>query len=640
MTDVANQPSFAAHDDPAAGFDAFYKEARDRLLLQTFALTGDLSASRSAVRDAFVVAWHHWPKLSRADVPEDLVRPRAWRNAQRRTSARPWGRSKNLDEANQRTLNALAGLTAPQRSALLLTQLAAVTMEEMGREIGLPLDAAERELQLGAAQFATERDIPTSAIPLALAELGAVTSGARWPRVTIVRRAGSARRRAHTVVGLTAAVLIVLGAGAFVGDPSGARPDLDRATLPGVGARPAPPAQVSLPDTALASLADVEETLGGRGWRERSTTDNSEGNGLAHPCQNERYADRQGVAAWERSFVRGSGAAAGKALQTAEASATTKAAQRAYRRALGWFTACEPPEGQTVTDWPRAHLISTELAPGLGDDAAVVVLKVGRTSRLHVVGVARTGQFVTATSLRTAVGTRQANQQRVADLLGRAVDRLCALPDGGGCASDPVRLERAPAFPVGRASAVLSQIDLPPVGIRWGGLYGTRLMRVTATTGSSRVVGCDAPRLLQTYADTKIRTNLYRTFVFLDGDLPETTGVTQVVGALPAPKATTFVRQMRDQIARCPDIDASAGTQVTRLAEQNSRTTALTAWRLETALPNDNSIDYNVAVIRNGTALSQIFYVSGPGAEMADRDFVALAERALERLAQLPAYKK
>ena len=48
-------------------FDEFYKSIRSSLLQQTFALTGDLSASRSAVRDAYVAAWHHWRKVSRLE---------------------------------------------------------------------------------------------------------------------------------------------------------------------------------------------------------------------------------------------------------------------------------------------------------------------------------------------------------------------------------------------------------------------------------------------------------------------------------------------------------------------------------------------------------------------------------------------
>jgi DNA-directed RNA polymerase specialized sigma24 family protein len=55
-------------------FDQFYKDVRTRLLLLTYCLTGDLPSSRAAVRDAFVVAWHHWRKVSRVEDPESWVR--------------------------------------------------------------------------------------------------------------------------------------------------------------------------------------------------------------------------------------------------------------------------------------------------------------------------------------------------------------------------------------------------------------------------------------------------------------------------------------------------------------------------------------------------------------------------------------
>lgn len=91
-------------------FDAFYKDARDRLLLQTFALTGDLPAARAAVRDAFILSWHHWRKVSRLADPETDVRPRAWTLAQRRANARVWHKEKGLAPENAATLDALAKL--------------------------------------------------------------------------------------------------------------------------------------------------------------------------------------------------------------------------------------------------------------------------------------------------------------------------------------------------------------------------------------------------------------------------------------------------------------------------------------------------------------------------------------------------
>ncbi|WP_141012623.1 SigE family RNA polymerase sigma factor [Nocardioides sambongensis] len=346
MNDLDPRTDPPTREALADGFDAFYKQTRDRLLLQTFALTGDLNASRSAVRDAFVVAWHHWRKLSRNELAEAEVRPRAWRNATRRTTAKPWGRTKDLDPTTKATLSALSALTHRQRSALILTQLAAVSLQDMAREIGLPVEEAERELQAGAARFVTQPDVPDDVpIHTALAGLARVTESATWPRPTIIRRAGAARRRAHTVVGVTAAVAVFLGAGIAVGDAAGVRPTLDREPLPEAASSQAPTAQVRLPDTALLTQEDVQGTLAGRPWVQGRTTDNSTGNGLVHHCQSSRYADPRGVAAWARIFRLSD--TERRFAQTAEASTNRRAAHRAYERALGWFSACLPRTGPT-----------------------------------------------------------------------------------------------------------------------------------------------------------------------------------------------------------------------------------------------------------------------------------------------------
>ena len=152
-------------------FDSFYKSARGRLLVQTYALTGDLPASRSAVRDAFVAAWHHWRKVSRLEDPESWVRPHAWAHAQRRHTARIWHRDKSVDADSRATLDALAKLTLTQRKVLLLTQLSAASMQEMAREVGLTDEAAERELQTATSRFATQRDVPSTSVRGHLGEL-------------------------------------------------------------------------------------------------------------------------------------------------------------------------------------------------------------------------------------------------------------------------------------------------------------------------------------------------------------------------------------------------------------------------------------------------------------------------------------
>lgn len=625
--------------DLATSFDAFYKDTRDRLLLQTFALTGDLAVARAAVREAFVVAWHHWRKTSRLDDPEMAVRPNAWRKALRRNSTRPFHRKKDLDAEVRSVLDAVAALPLPQRKALLLTQLAAVTMEEMAQEVGLPLEAAERELQLGAAQFAMQLGIPTSAIPLSLSSLASVTRAVAWPRVTIIRRAGSARRRAHTVIGATAAVVALVAGGAVATDATGVRPSLHREPLPTPSGAPpgAGPAVTTLPDTALLPVDAVREVLRGRGWRQGATSDNSTGNGRVLPCQADRYADPRGTAAWVRTFRTPGVKPARAVVQFAEASMNERRATGTYRRTLTWLTSCPTPEDEDATV-PRVQLVSTADLPGVGDEASLVVLRPRDSRLVHVVALARTGLFTTATSLTTRVPVDRADRRGVARLVASAVGRLCPLADGGGCApARPKVVDRA-AYPVGKVRWMLSEIDLPPLNTDQGPWVGTPPAALKEDRIDSGAIGCATVHLFASFRDRKIQGNRFRTFVLSAAKLPPEVGLTETVGTLPPRAARAFVARFREQVAACPDTDATAGTEVDEIASRDTRTTSLSAWHLSTALPGDRTVEYDVAVVRSGTALAVVVYVAAPRARIADDDFVALAERALDRLRAMKPY--
>ena len=628
-------PRYVTSAELTASFDAFYKDARDRLLLQTFALTGDLAVARSAVREAFVVAWHHWRKTARLEDPEMSVRPAAWRMALRRSSARPWHRRKDLDESSRAIVDALTALPVNQRKALLLTQLAAVTMAEMAHEVGLPLEAAERELQLGAAQLAMQLEIPTSAIPLALSSLSQVTRSVTWPRVTIIRRAGSARRRAHTVLGTATAVVALVAGGAVAVDDTGSRPTLAREAVPTASA-PAMsgPAVNTLPDTALLTLEGVQASLGGRGWNEVGTTDNSAGNGRVLPCQPDRYADPRGTAGWVRIYRAGAGSSARSTTQFAEASSTEQRALRTFRRTLTWFTTCPTP-AEDPSAVPRMQLVSTAELPGVGDEANLLVLRSRADRTLHVVGVARTGLFTTTTSLAGRVPVSRADRAGVARLLSAAVGRLCALADGGTCApARPKVVDRA-SYPIGKVPWMLSELDLPPLNRDQGPWVGTPPTKLTESRIDSGAIGCETARLFGRFGGQPIRSNQSRTFVLSAAKLPPEVGLTQTVGSLPVGSARAFVRRFRDQVAACPDVDASAGTEVDELASFSDARSALSAWHLSTALPGDRSVEYDVAVVRRGTSVSLLVYVAAPRARIADEDFVALARRSLDRLVRL-----
>ena len=70
----------------------------------------------------------------------------------------------------------------------------------------------------------------------------------------------------------------------------------------GVGRHALEVAEQALPEDALLGKTQVADAMAGGPWRVASTNDNSVGNGLVMPCQQERYADPKGTAALFRTF--------------------------------------------------------------------------------------------------------------------------------------------------------------------------------------------------------------------------------------------------------------------------------------------------------------------------------------------------
>jgi DNA-directed RNA polymerase specialized sigma24 family protein len=176
-------------------FDAYYVETRTKLLHEAFALTGDAPAARAAVRDAFVVAWHHWRKVEGLEDRDAYLRPLALRRARRRHTARIWHRDKSLDPEARSTLDALSKLSARQRELLVLNALSALSLNDISRSVGLTRSDAERELQTAESQFSLHRDVPTTEVRRLLQDLAEPLAATRWPRASVVRRSGAARRR-------------------------------------------------------------------------------------------------------------------------------------------------------------------------------------------------------------------------------------------------------------------------------------------------------------------------------------------------------------------------------------------------------------------------------------------------------------
>lgn len=606
-------------------FDAFYKNARSGLLLQTYALTGDLAASRSAVRDSFVVAWHHWRKVQAMADPDAYVRAYAWQHAQRRHTARPWHRDKGLDKESRATLDALGKLTLVQRKALLMTQLTTVSLADMAREVGLPRAEAERQLQLATSRFAVHRDVPSTSLRFLLASLRRRADEVTWPRPSIIRRAGAARRRSHTVVGVAACVAAMLASGSLVTDPAGARPTLEggdagaASSSENGGEGPAQPARKEFSGEMLLTAEQVDSFVDGRRWRERRTTDNTEGDGLVLPCQQARYADPRGVSALIREFAASQRKRDPRVstTQTAELSGSKKSARRAYRTTLGWFAGCNER---------RFQLLTTRAVDNVGDDATMLVLRSWQGTRpTVVVSVARTGKLTSTTFSSTTRG-RFPDLRSSARLLAAAVNGLCTLPDAGECATLP-RLRIRPPLPAGPAPGMLAEVDLPPVGAVRKPWIGTQVRRAMDNDAATP---CDRT----TFNRKPVSHNLTRTFLIPDARLAAQFGLTETVGTLPARPARTFVRQVADRIARCGRRDL--GSEVSRLVGRSSRQADLTAWRVTTEISDSRSVTFLMGVVRNRTAVAQLGFVPSAEVTMRADDFVALLKRAGARLSAMP----
>ena len=229
------------------------------------------------------------------------------------------------------------------------------SLPDIAREVGLPLHEAERRLQLATSTFAMHREVPTTGIRPLLEPLREQVRDERWPRVTIVRRAGTTRRRTHTAVGAVAVVGALVLGGAVVTDAQGVKPSLTNARTTGVAAKrlghdgkantqdvaaeadAAPAVPAAVVEDHLVTVDQVHARMPGR-WRETGTG----GTGIMLPCQSTRFADPEGTSAASRRFKTPAvkHQPRRRMVQSVELSATNRRARTTYDAMLGWFGGC------------------------------------------------------------------------------------------------------------------------------------------------------------------------------------------------------------------------------------------------------------------------------------------------------------
>ena len=135
-----------------------------------------------------------------------------------------------------------------------------------------------------------------------------------------------------------------------------------------------------------------------------------------------------------------------------------------------------------------------------------------------------------------------------------------------------------------------------------------------------------------------MKHTLTRTFVFPAKKQVDTFGLTQTV-ATDEDGAGRHVRRRGPQPhPQCGE--ANLGTSVDTLVNRSGKDAELTVWDLDVEISDNRTMQFWMAIMRDGNAVSQVGFTPAAGMTMARDDFAAIAERALERLSDLPSARR
>jgi RNA polymerase sigma-70 factor (ECF subfamily) len=146
-------------------FEEFYASTHDRLVGQLFVATGALEEAQDVVQEAFARAWVRWGQLQHFAAPEAWVRRVAlnlsasgFRRARRGLAARARMASTpvvaGMSSEGVELAEALRGLPVRYRQVLVLHHVVDLSVEEVARQLGVPVGTVKTRLVRGRAALA------------------------------------------------------------------------------------------------------------------------------------------------------------------------------------------------------------------------------------------------------------------------------------------------------------------------------------------------------------------------------------------------------------------------------------------------------------------------------------------------------
>jgi len=149
----------------AVDLDELYDASYRRLVVQIYAICGDLAAAEDAVQDAFVTALRKRSQLGNVSNPEAWVRAVAlnevrhgWRHASvvRRYQAKVPGPVGPVEVGPEHVaiVTALEAVDADQREAVVLHYLADLPVAEIASQLGVPEGTVKSRLSRARERLA------------------------------------------------------------------------------------------------------------------------------------------------------------------------------------------------------------------------------------------------------------------------------------------------------------------------------------------------------------------------------------------------------------------------------------------------------------------------------------------------------
>lgn len=604
MSELAPTPSPST---PSDEFDALYLALRRRLLLQCLAQTGDLSAARAGVRDAFIAARQQWRRVGSLDQPEAWIRQRAMNAAQRHHAPHRRRTQAGLNEHQAAVMRALGELKDADRKALVLHHLGGLDTAAVGRDLSLTEATVRRRLTAAQDAFMLTRGCARAQISEDLRALAPIVTHPGLPRAHTIHHRAQRRGRIQLALGVAIAIAVAALGGLLV-EPT---PRSD--ALAAIDARPVTRA-------AFLSAGQLDAALPAATWQETSTSTNTDGTGLHDPCQRERFADPAAAGTWVRVLTASTPNTT--VTQRTEVSVGDAVARKTYATTLSWYASCTQA---------RVQLVSAAKLEGVGDQAWLLQLNAaGTMPQTYQVLVARSGMITSTLVLRvpTATAASFASTDTITELGRVMTQRLCRTSAAEVCRPVAKAVATPSVPPVAENRGMIATVDLPILPMVQHPWVGTQQViggpNLAATT-------CDAT----TFSGARTKA---RTFLIPGAGLPQSFGLTETVATYRTEKtATAAATKIRAQMATCHKRQIGTTVNHQQSMAPNALASAVSIWH-EVAQINSKSqvVNYWMGLTQRGRVLAQITFIPAPKTDTTAADFLALVERGAQRLTQLP----